>query len=96
MFKKKLHVCTGRWCRELGSERILDTVKAWFTVHKPKTEVTSCKCLGYCEQGVNAMKRGKVYHELTEENAIEVLTTTEGKQRGEVAVELEDDFLGDL
>lgn len=93
MRKEQIHICQGRWCSELGSSRILDKLKNFFK--GTDTDVVGCKCLGYCEQGVNAMRRGRVYHELTEENAIEQLKGL-GRERRVDPVDIEDNFLGDI
>lgn len=94
MSRQTIYVCGDRWCATLGAEKVYQTLTQ---IENTDTETTieQCRCLGYCEQGVNAMKQGKIYHELTEENVIEQLTGT-GTQREFKNIEITDEFLGDI
>ena len=92
MTKETIYVCQDRWCHDHGAARILKKVRDFFV---GTYEVEGCRCLGYCEQGVNAMKSGRMYHDLTEENVIGRLEE-QGNKRGMKPVEFVDDFLGDL
>lgn len=95
MSKQEIYICTGRWCHELGAKRLFKQVKKFFK-QDSNTSVEQCRCLGYCEQGINAMKNGRIYHELTDENVIEKLTASTGKERTGLKIDLSDDFLGDI
>jgi NADH:ubiquinone oxidoreductase subunit E len=95
MSEQNIYICTGRWCHELGAKRIYKKVKQFFK-KDTTVSVEQCRCLGYCEEGVNVMKQGKLYHNITEDNAIEQLTRTAGKKREMVDSDVSDTFLGDL
>lgn len=95
MSNSNIYICTGRWCHELGAIRIFKKVKMFFKKEK-HISVEQCRCLGYCEQGVNAMKNGRIYHDLTEEHVIEQLSATPSITRSPTAIDLSDDFLGDI
>ena len=77
--KKEIYVCQGRWCRELGAERILEKLKKGLSVLFPdkETSVSGCRCTGYCEQGVSVLVNDKVVHEVTEENVFDTLKDKE-------------------
>jgi len=87
---KKIYICQGRWCRELGSERILEKVKEKLT--SDDVEVSGCRCTGYCERGVSVIVDGKIVHDVTEENVFDkIADTTEHRDlHAPVEVEIED------
>lgn len=94
MSKQEIYICSGRWCHELGAKRLFKQVKKYFRREKDVT-VEQCRCLGYCEQGINAMKNGRIYHELTEDTVIDRLQGS-GTTRGGAQIHIGDDFLGDI
>ena len=87
---KEIHVCHGRWCHELGAESVSKKIE-----ETTDLTVTPCKCLGYCERGVVALKQGKIYTDLSTENIPEALEHSQDVSVTEAEV-FEDDFLGDL
>lgn len=99
--KRTMYVCTGRSCRELGSERIYSLLRKKLAplFGEKKAAVHTCNCLGYCEQGVTILVDDKVVHNVTEQNVFDTLqdeSTHRPFRVVEEEIDITDDFLGDI
>ena len=101
MGNEDLYVCQGRWCRELGAERILKKLKKKFDpmFGKKVTSCAGCRCTSYCEEGVNiVIGEDQIIHNVTEENVFDKLSDKAQYRplRRDEEIDIVDDFLGDI
>lgn len=94
---KKINVCFGKKCSEHGAEHIKKELEKEFL--NTETIITSCECVGFCEQAPNVIiDEENIIHDARLNTIGEKIKNKEYKKITEVTFEdiTKQDFLGDL